>query len=56
MSESSGGAGRGGGHGGGGRKYPPGFTKDMLKPYIFGNYQTAFKIFNYLVCIGTFLF
>ena len=36
----------------GGKKHPPGVTKDMLKPLVFGNHQTHFKVFNALVCVG----
>lgn len=36
------------GHG----KYPKGVTSDMLEPYIFGNKQGLFKLFNAMVCVG----
>lgn len=36
-----------------GKKYPKGFTEDMLKPYILPNNQSLFKLFNAAVCAST---
>jgi hypothetical protein len=33
-------------------KLPKGITSDMYKPYIFGNNQKMFKLFNVAVCVG----
>lgn len=36
-------------------KKPKGITSDMFKPYLFGNHQSVFKLFNVLVGVGTVL-
>ena len=33
-------------------KKPKGITSDMFKPYLFGNHQPLFKLFNVVVGVG----